>query len=546
MVHEIDLTGVTISHFELIEKIGSGGMGTVYLARDTQTDKDVAVKVLPPRLEDTPERIDHFLEEAHVSIQLDHPNITKGLEVGEYEGVYYFAKEYIKGWTLEQALKEHGAFREEAIIQIGLQMALALEESDKASLVHKDIKPSNILMTMSNIAYITDFGLASFIRIPEHEGEKDLLVAGTPHYMSPEQAAGHTDLDIRSDIYSLGVTFYEMATGEIPYRAESTKEIMGKHIFAPVADPRNKNPEVSDKLAAVIVKMMAKDRSDRYNSPGELQKEFYNLIQGKELIAEKEAREKEKEEKARKISSVVFGYFKKVCEKIFPKKVAAFLVSFKVIVISMALVIVGLTVMVVFLVVQVFSINGNEKDNAGEQNEAGKEQVFEEIKTLPAAIGKPSGKSIIHYAFTEDFARTVKTGEQVSSQNDLCVSTVPAANGSPRTSRLELSLDCGLEPNTSYIMWFTVRAGQEGTVIMEALTESGLTYSFAGHLPESVILRQIRLNTSSFKKCNDESVNLQNTTTPVKLTSLKVCFTSLTDDYPQNCLLINEFAVIKE
>ena len=285
MVQEVDLTGVTISHFELLERAGSGGMGTVYLARDTHTDREVAVKVFPPRFGDSPERLENFLEEAHLSIQLDHPNIAKGMEVGEYEGVYYFAKEYIKGWTIEEALRESGAFREDAIIQIGLQMALALEESDKAGLVHKDIKPSNILMTMNNVAYITDFGLASFSRIPEYEGEKELLVAGTPHYMSPEQAGGRTDLDVRSDIYSLGITLYEMATGEMPYQSASTREILEQHISHEVADPRTINPEVSGKLACVLMKMMAADRENRYETPQQLQKEFYNLVQGKELIA---------------------------------------------------------------------------------------------------------------------------------------------------------------------------------------------------------------------------------------------------------------------
>jgi len=545
MVHEVDLTGVTISHFELIEKIGSGGMGTVYMAKDTQSGKDVAVKVLPPRLEDTPERLDHFLEEAHVSIQLDHPNITKGLEVGEYEGVYYFAKEYIKGWNLEEALKENGAFREDAIIQIGLQMALALEESDKAGLVHKDIKPSNILMTMNNVAYITDFGLASFTRIPEHEGEKDLLVAGTPHYMSPEQAGGHTDLDIRSDIYSLGVTLYELATGEIPYRAETTREVMGQHLFAPVADPRNINSDVSDKLSAVVMKMMAKDREGRYSSPAELQKEFYNLIQGKELIAEKEAREREKDEQGGQTGLFFIAYIKKAGAKLLPRRVADSLGSFKAIMLLMALAIIGLTVAVIILTSKTFSGKSTSPDTADTGLENGM-RICEKMGTLPAAAGRPSGNPVIHYTFENDFKRSVIRGRKISAQSSVFARTVPVSEETSHISVVELCLDCELQTSPAYLIWLTFKAEQDGVITLKAETESGTAYIYAGYIRESVILRQVRLQTDLFKKSSDRSVDLGDINAPAKLSRLKIFFTAGREDNIRNRLLISEFALIRE
>lgn len=545
MVHEVDLTGVTISHFELIEKIGSGGMGTVYMARDTQSGKDVAVKVLPPRLEDTPERLDHFLEEAHVSIQLDHPNITKGLEVGEYEGVYYFAKEYVKGWTLEEALKENGAFREDAIIQIGLQMALALEESDKAGLVHKDIKPSNILMTMNNVAYMTDFGLASFTRLLEHEGEKDLLVAGTPHYMSPEQAGGHTDLDIRSDIYSLGVTLYELATGEIPYRAETTREVMGHHLFAPVADPRNINPDVSDKLAAVLMKMMAKDRDHRYSSPGELQKEFYNLIQGKELIAEKEARERHENEQGRQTGPFLIACIKQAGEKLFPQSVANSLGSFSVIMFLMALSIIGLTAAVIILTSKAYSGGTKPSDSADTGQEHGM-RIFEKIETLPAAAGQPPGNPVVHYTFENDFKKVVTRGKKISAQKNVYACTVPVSAEASYISVAELCLDCELQTFSAYLIWLTFKAEQDGIVTLEAETASGATYICAGYIRKSVILRQVRLAADLFKKSSDSSINLADITISERLSCLKVFFTAGREDNIHNRLFIDEFALIKK
>ena len=290
------------------------------------------------------------------------------------------------------------------------------------------------------------------------------------------------------------------------------------------------------------MKMMAKSRSDRYDSPEELQKEFYNLIQGKELIAEKEVREKEKEEKSRKIGFIIAAFFK----KIFPKKFFGPLASFKGVVCLMALIIIGLAVTVVFLALRTFSSNDKKTNNEGEKNEAVEEQVFEEIKTLPAAIGMPSGKAIVYYDFDKDFTQSVRTGEQVSRQNSLCVSTVAVSKDSPQRSMLELSFDCSLEPGVSYVIWFTVRAGYDGTVTMETETSTGTKYGFAGKLQESVILRQIRLNTSSFKKCDDESVDLKNTNESVKLTSLKLYFNSMSDDYPRNRMLVDEFAIIKE
>jgi len=289
---------VKLPGYEILEKIGQGGMGAVYKARQTSMNRLVALKILPPKLAKIERFVKRFIREAQSAGKLDHRNIVRGVDVGQAEGLYYFAMEFVEGDTLRKIIKTQGKIGEEQAADIVLQIARGLEHANEQKIVHRDIKPDNVMLTSDGVAKLTDLGLAK-----STTGETDITVAGatygTPDYVSPEQAKGGDEtIDTISDMYSLGATFYHMVAGRVPYPGESATVVMTKHMNEKLQNPKELTPELSDHVCNVIQKMMAKRREDRYQNPTELIEDLEQVKAGAaptkaaELAASSRARER--------------------------------------------------------------------------------------------------------------------------------------------------------------------------------------------------------------------------------------------------------------
>ncbi len=269
-----------IPGFELIRKLGEGGMGATYLARQESMDRLVALKVLRKSFSRDEQFVARFRREAQLAGKLDHVNIVQALDVGEAAGFHYLIMEYVEGRNLTDLMPESGPMAEELALHFVIQIARALAFADKHGIIHRDIKPDNVMVTAQNIARLCDFGLA------RQSGSETRLTQtgtamGTPHYVSPEQARGDREVDIRSDIYSLGATLYHLVTGETPFSGSSAVVVMTKHLTEQLPWPQDINPDVSEGCALVISRMMAKDPADRYSPPAELIADLEMVIDGK-------------------------------------------------------------------------------------------------------------------------------------------------------------------------------------------------------------------------------------------------------------------------
>ncbi len=256
------MIGKTVSHYKILEKIGEGGMGVVYKAEDTKLKRTVALKFLPPEWTRNKEAKKRFLREAQVTAALDHPNICTVYEIDESDEQTFISMAYIKGQTLKHKM-ESGPLEIQDAQGIILQIALGLHEAHQKGIVHRDIKPGNILLTEKGLAKITDFGLAKLDRSADIT--KTITIMGTVAYMSPEQAKGEK-VDLRSDIWSLGILFYEMLTGRLPFSRDSYQASLYAIVHEdpePLGSYRSGIPEM---LEMVVTKSLEKDASRRYRS----------------------------------------------------------------------------------------------------------------------------------------------------------------------------------------------------------------------------------------------------------------------------------------
>jgi serine/threonine-protein kinase len=256
-------------HYELDTEIGRGGMGVVYSAKDRQLKRTVAIKVLPPELAFRSEIKARFLREAQTAAQLNHPNIVDIYAVGEAEGLVFFVMAYITGDNLAKRLHDHGALSIDETRRTLRDVADALAYAHERGVIHRDIKPDNILIDQgSGRPMVTDFGIAR----AASEGDSRLtatgIAIGTPTYMSPEQAAGERTIDGRSDLYSLGIVGYQMLTGEPPFIANSTPAILVKHISERPTPVDQRRADVPPDLAAVIMTLLEKDPAHRFPNAG--------------------------------------------------------------------------------------------------------------------------------------------------------------------------------------------------------------------------------------------------------------------------------------
>jgi eukaryotic-like serine/threonine-protein kinase len=256
------------NRYRLLKPLGSGGMADVYLAHDDILDRDVALKVMSTRYKGDEEFVERFKREAQSAAALSHPNIVSIFDRGESEdGTYYIAMEYLPGGTLKDRILRRGALPARTAAAVALQMAEALRAAHERDVIHRDIKPHNILVTGSGDVKVTDFGIARAASSSTMTRTGHIL--GTAHYISPEQAMGE-HVGPASDLYSLGIVLYEMLTGELPFDADTPIGIAMKHVNGHVRPPQELNPSVPDGISAITLRLLAKNPQDRYGSDDEL------------------------------------------------------------------------------------------------------------------------------------------------------------------------------------------------------------------------------------------------------------------------------------
>jgi serine/threonine protein kinase len=277
-----DLRGQSFGRYHILEQLGEGGMALVYKAYDTRLETDVAVKVirteniLPSVLDRALKR---FEREAKALARLTHPNIVKVTDFGEYEGKPYLVMPFLPGGTLKQRMGKAMPWRE--AIQLLLPISEALDYAHSQGMVHRDVKPSNILLTERGQPMLTDFGIAKMLDLEETQ---DLTgtsaTVGTPEYMAPEQITAKS-VDHRADIYALGIVFYEMITGKRPYTADTPMAVLIMHARDPLPNPKKYVPGLPDSVEKILLKTLAKRPEDRYQTMEELAAAFKRILEGK-------------------------------------------------------------------------------------------------------------------------------------------------------------------------------------------------------------------------------------------------------------------------
>lgn len=262
------------SRYELIEKIGEGGMAKVYKAKDNLLNRFVAVKILKKEFSDDKDFVDKFKREATAAASLSDNNIVNIYDVGTEGYINYIVMEYINGKTLKQIINENGSLESSRVINIAIQIGRALDCAHKNNIIHRDIKPHNIVVTDEGVVKVTDFGIAKVSNSVTITNTSKIM--GSAHYFSPEQARGGF-VDNRSDLYSLGIVMYEMATGKVPYDAESPVSVALKHIQEQVIPPIKLNSTIPQGLNNIILKLVEKEPIKRYQSAKELIKDLENI-----------------------------------------------------------------------------------------------------------------------------------------------------------------------------------------------------------------------------------------------------------------------------
>jgi eukaryotic-like serine/threonine-protein kinase len=267
---------VLSGRYRLESKLGSGGMSTVYLAEDKTLQRAVAVKVLHAEISDQPDQIERFRREARAVAQLSHPNVVAVIDAGQDHGHPYIVFEYIEGETLKQRIDRLGRLPLDESAAYAIEVGRGLATAHARNLVHRDVKPQNVLIDPEGRAKVTDFGIARSLEAKGLTATGRVL--GTTDYVAPEQAMGQS-IDARSDVYSLGVLLYEMLTGEVPFHAETQVGVAMKHVNEPLPNVQSRRPEVSAALAAVVEAGTAKDPDDRYRSMAAMLRDLESALE---------------------------------------------------------------------------------------------------------------------------------------------------------------------------------------------------------------------------------------------------------------------------
>jgi serine/threonine protein kinase len=298
--------GQTLGSYEILRRIGQGGMGVVYLAKHQSLDRLDAIKFLPDQLAQDATYIELFFREAKAAAKLNHPNVVAVHDAGSINGVYYFVMDFVEGRDLGTILTEKGVLPMAEAVEYTRQAAGALGYAHSKGIVHRDVKPENLLLTPEGAIKVADLGLAKW------SGEESSLmtqsgdILGSPVYIAPERLRDHQLIDPRTDIYSLGATIFHLLTGSIPY-AGTSPVIMSKHLTDAVPDPRTINPEVDKDLSGIVMKMMAKEPADRHQTMEEVEEDLGDYLAGKGIgrSGASRARQKGKSFPAGKIAMAV-------------------------------------------------------------------------------------------------------------------------------------------------------------------------------------------------------------------------------------------------
>ncbi len=275
--------GETIGPYKIVAQIGQGGMATIFKAYQTNLDRYVALKVMHPALKEDHSFVMRLQREATVIAKLSHPNIVAVHDFREYEGIPFLVLQYIEGKTLKDVLKTQ-KLNTQQILNIVRPVAEALSYAHARGVLHRDVKPSNILIDNEGHVYLSDFGLARITQSGESTASQDMMI-GSPHYLSPEQAKSEP-VDVRTDVYSLGVVLYEMFVGRVPFMAETTYATILAQINDPPPPPRSLNPRVPLAVEQVILKALAKNPNDRYPTVRDMMRALENAVRGPREVDE--------------------------------------------------------------------------------------------------------------------------------------------------------------------------------------------------------------------------------------------------------------------
>jgi TolB-like protein/Tfp pilus assembly protein PilF/tRNA A-37 threonylcarbamoyl transferase component Bud32 len=271
-------TGSTFAgRYQIIEELGKGGMGRVYKVFDTDIKEKVALKLLKPEIASDRETIERFSNELKYARKISHRNVCRMYDLGKSEGTYFITMEYVQGEDLKSMIRMSTGLTVGTVLSVGKQVCEGLAEAHSLGVVHRDLKPQNIMIDKGGNAKIMDFGIARSIREKGITGPSVLI--GTPEYMSPEQAEAK-EVDHRSDIYSLGIILYEMATGRVPFEGDTALSIAMKHKGEVPKNPKEFNPNIPDDLSGVILKCLEKDKTQRYQTAAEVRSELEKIEKG--------------------------------------------------------------------------------------------------------------------------------------------------------------------------------------------------------------------------------------------------------------------------